>query len=56
MRVVISILTVGIGPAALIGPYDSSGYPVGCKSACEADLDGDPSKPHVLARGLDVWF
>lgn len=31
------------GPAALIGPYDSSGFPVGCKSACEADLDGDPS-------------
>lgn len=37
-------LTLRAGPAALIGPYDSSGYPVGCKSACEADLDGDPSK------------
>ncbi|THH05060.1 hypothetical protein EW146_g10005 [Bondarzewia mesenterica] len=31
------------GPAALIGPYDSSGFPVGCKSACEAGLAADPS-------------
>lgn len=39
-----AILISVIGPSALIGPYDSSGFPVGCKSACEADLDGDPSK------------
>lgn len=25
----------------MIGPYDSSGFPVGCKSACDANLDGD---------------
>lgn len=31
-----------LGPAPLIGPFDSTGYPVGCKSACEANLDGDP--------------
>jgi hypothetical protein len=31
-----------LGPAPLIGPFDSTGFPVGCKSACEADLDGDP--------------
>ncbi|KAI0044122.1 thaumatin-like protein [Auriscalpium vulgare] len=24
-------------PAALKGPYDSTGYPVGCKSACQVD-------------------
>jgi hypothetical protein len=31
-----------LGPAALKGPFDSSGFPVGCKSACQANLDGDP--------------
>ena len=30
-----------ICPAALKGPYDSSGFPVGCKSACLANLDGN---------------
>ncbi|KAH9889413.1 thaumatin-like protein [Cubamyces lactineus] len=29
-------------PAPLKGPYDSTGFPVGCKSACEAGL-GDPT-------------
>ncbi|KZT28281.1 thaumatin-like protein [Neolentinus lepideus HHB14362 ss-1] len=29
-------------PAALKGPFDSNGYPVGCKSSCAADLDGNP--------------
>ncbi|KIJ63593.1 hypothetical protein HYDPIDRAFT_92160 [Hydnomerulius pinastri MD-312] len=29
-------------PDALKGPFDSSGFPVGCKSACEANLDGNP--------------
>ncbi|KAF8964741.1 thaumatin-like protein [Flammula alnicola] len=28
-------------PAPLKGPYDSSGFPVGCKSACFANLDGN---------------
>ncbi|KAH9474686.1 Thaumatin-like protein 1 [Psilocybe cubensis] len=28
-------------PAALKGPYDASGFPVGCKSACFANLDGN---------------
>ncbi|KAG6332293.1 hypothetical protein ID866_6796 [Astraeus odoratus] len=27
-------------PTALIGPFDPSGSPVGCKSACVANLDG----------------
>ena len=36
-------LTSMIGPAPLQGPYDSTGFPVGCKSACFANLDGDPS-------------
>ena len=35
--------TSSIGPAALKGPFDSSGFPVGCKSACSAGL-GDPGK------------
>ena len=47
-------LTIDTGPAALIGPYDSSGFPVGCKSACEADLDGDPSESLHFAGGRDV--
>ncbi|KAH8112923.1 thaumatin-like protein [Phellopilus nigrolimitatus] len=29
-------------PSALIGPTDSSGATLGCKSACDANLDGDP--------------
>lgn len=32
------------GPAPLQGPDDSTGFPVGCKSACEANLDGNPSE------------
>jgi hypothetical protein len=31
-------------PAPLRGPLDSTGFPVGCKSACDANLDGNPSK------------
>ena len=30
-----------LGPSELIGPFNSTGFPVGCKSACEAGL-GDP--------------
>lgn len=29
-------------PAALVGPVDSTGFPVGCKSACDANLGGNP--------------
>ncbi|KAG8791937.1 hypothetical protein FRC12_007774 [Ceratobasidium sp. 428] len=28
-------------PAALKGPFDASGFPLGCKSACVANLDGN---------------
>ncbi|KXN93150.1 Thaumatin-like protein 1a, partial [Leucoagaricus sp. SymC.cos] len=28
-------------PAPLKGPFDSTGFPVGCKSACVANLDGN---------------
>ena len=31
------------GPAQLKGPFDSTGFPVGCKSACLAGL-GDPGQ------------
>jgi len=31
-----------VGPAPLKGPYDSTGFPVGCKSACVANLSGNP--------------
>ena len=31
------------GPSQLQGPFDSNGFPVGCMSACSANLDGDPS-------------
>ncbi|PPQ75613.1 hypothetical protein CVT26_001545 [Gymnopilus dilepis] len=30
-------------PAPLKGPFDATGFPVGCKSACDANLDGNPS-------------
>ncbi|KAH9903188.1 thaumatin family-domain-containing protein [Cubamyces lactineus] len=30
-------------PAPIQGPFDSTGFPVGCKSACAANLDGDPT-------------
>lgn len=29
-------------PAPLVGPLDSTGFPVGCKSACVANLGGNP--------------
>ncbi|EIW74285.1 thaumatin-like protein [Coniophora puteana RWD-64-598 SS2] len=38
-------------PAALQGPYDSTGFPVGCKSACDANLDGDPSNSPNCCTG-----
>ncbi|KAI0356836.1 Osmotin, thaumatin-like protein [Trametes cingulata] len=30
-------------PAPIQGPFDSTGFPVGCKSACAANLDGNPT-------------
>lgn len=30
-------------PAPLKGPFDSTGFPLGCKSACAANLDGNPT-------------
>jgi len=38
-------------PAPLIGPFDSTGFPVGCKSACDADLDGDPTNSANCCTG-----
>ncbi|KDQ56819.1 hypothetical protein JAAARDRAFT_179503 [Jaapia argillacea MUCL 33604] len=29
-------------PSPLKGPYDSTGFPLGCKSACDANLTGNP--------------
>lgn len=48
---VVSFLTTLLrsGPAPLQGPYDSTGFPVGCKSACEANLDGDPCTSSFLS-------
>jgi hypothetical protein len=37
---------VDLGPSCpdpLKGPFDSTGFPVGCKSACAANLDGNPT-------------
>ncbi|TFY62561.1 hypothetical protein EVJ58_g3778 [Rhodofomes roseus] len=42
-------------PSALIGPYDSTGFPVGCKSACEANLDGDQTNsPNCCSGDYDT--
>ncbi|THH00317.1 hypothetical protein EW026_g2216 [Hermanssonia centrifuga] len=42
-------------PAALKGPYDSTGFPVGCKSACVANLDGNPSNsPNCCSGSFDT--
>ncbi|KAG6377508.1 thaumatin family-domain-containing protein [Boletus reticuloceps] len=38
-------------PAPLIGPFDSTGFPVGCKSACEANLDGNPANSPNCCSG-----
>ncbi|KAF8153129.1 thaumatin [Crassisporium funariophilum] len=37
-------------PAPLKGPFDASGFPVGCRSACEANLDGNQRKFSASAR------
>lgn len=33
---------LSLGPQPIQGPFDSSNFPVGCKSACAANLDGNP--------------
>jgi len=42
-------------PAALQGPFDSTGFPVGCKSACDANLSGNPSNsPNCCSGQFDT--
>ncbi|PPQ65533.1 hypothetical protein CVT26_000490 [Gymnopilus dilepis] len=36
-------------PSPLKGPFDSSGAPVGCKSACFANLDGNQRLQHLTS-------
>lgn len=38
-------------PAPIQGPFEPSGFPVGCKSACEANLDGNPSNSSNCCTG-----
>ncbi|CAG7850269.1 Thaumatin-like protein 1a AltName: Full=Mdtl1; AltName: Full=Pathogenesis-related protein 5a; Short=PR-5a; AltName: Allergen=Mal d 2; Flags: Precursor [Serendipita indica DSM 11827] len=38
-------------PAPLKGPFDSSGFPVGCKSACFANLDGNQANSPNCCSG-----
>ncbi|KAI9428647.1 hypothetical protein H4582DRAFT_509140 [Lactarius indigo] len=39
-------------PTPLKGPYDSTGFPVGCKSACAASLAPDPKNSLNCCRKL----
>lgn len=39
-------------PDALKGPFDSNGYPVGCKSACFANLDGNQANSTNCCSGV----
>ncbi|EIW74278.1 Osmotin thaumatin-like protein [Coniophora puteana RWD-64-598 SS2] len=38
-------------PEPLQGPFDSSGAPIGCMSACEAKISGDPSNSPDCCTG-----
>lgn len=38
-------------PAPLKGPYDSTGFPLGCKSACAANLDGNQGNSKNCCSG-----
>ncbi|CEL53127.1 Pathogenesis-related protein 5 OS=Arabidopsis thaliana GN=At1g75040 PE=1 SV=1 [Rhizoctonia solani AG-1 IB] len=38
-------------PDPIKGPFDSSGFPVGCKSACSANLDGNPANSPNCCSG-----
>ncbi|TCD59854.1 hypothetical protein EIP91_011290 [Steccherinum ochraceum] len=42
-------------PAPLQGPFDSTGFPVGCKSACAANVDGNPTNsPNCCSGSFDT--
>jgi len=42
-------------PEALAGPFDTTGYPVGCKSACVANVDGNPTNsPNCCSGSFDT--
>lgn len=42
-------------PPAIQGPFDSTGFPVGCKSACAANLDGNPTNsPNCCSGSFDT--
>ncbi|QRV82455.1 pathogenesis-related protein PR5K (thaumatin family) [Ceratobasidium sp. AG-Ba] len=38
-------------PGPLKGPFDNSGFPVGCKSACSANLDHNPTNSANCCSG-----
>ncbi|KAI0314492.1 thaumatin-like protein [Amylostereum chailletii] len=38
-------------PSQLQGPFDSTGFPVGCRSACQAGLDPDPANSPSCCTG-----
>ncbi|KJA25242.1 hypothetical protein HYPSUDRAFT_418893 [Hypholoma sublateritium FD-334 SS-4] len=38
-------------PSQLKGPFDSTGFPVGCKSACDANLDGNQANSANCCSG-----
>ncbi|KAJ3552261.1 hypothetical protein NM688_g4242 [Phlebia brevispora] len=40
-----------ICPQPIQGPFDSTGFPVGCESACFANLDGDPTNSANCCTG-----
>jgi hypothetical protein len=40
------------GPAQLAGPFDSTGFTVGCKSACSARLALDPNNYPNCCTGM----
>jgi len=45
---------VDLGPACpmpLVGPLDTTGFPVGCKSACVANLGGNPANSSDCCSG-----
>ena len=44
-------LTFWAGPTPLKGPFDSNGFPVGCKSACAAGLSPDPNNSPNCCTG-----
>jgi len=42
-------------PTAIKGPFDSTGFPVGCKSACDANLDGNQAdSPNCCSGSFDT--